>query len=334
MSQASGRRLRARRALVRRTVLQIQPIWSQLDLDNVAGSWAVLSPRVVELVTEAQRQAASGADEYVAQAAAELGVASRPAGPINPTRLAGVASDGRPLDTLMLASPLRTLRALSVTGNGDEARAAGLTKLVQLTATQLYDSGRGADSVAITTNQAVAGWRRKLRAPSCDRCIVLADRFYPWSSGFRRHPMCDCVHEPALRGDQPGEDLSPQRTFDRMPKAEQDRVFGEAPAQAIRDGADLRQVVNARRGMKTVTAYGRKVSATTEGTTTTGFAGRRLAAAGEELQRQRSLTFTTLRGARRTRERVRIPRLMPEQIYADAVDREDAIRLLRRFGYI
>jgi hypothetical protein len=78
-----------------------------------------------------------------------------------------------------------------------------------------------------------------------------------------------------------------------MDAAEQDRVFGKGGAQAIRDGADMAKVVNARRGM--VTAEGR--------------------------------LFTT-EAAGRT------PRLMPEQIYRDAASREDAIRLLRRFGYI
>lgn len=336
MTVAADRRLAERRSLVRLTMVQLQQVWSALDLDDVAASWTQVSPRVIDLVTEAQARAAAGAGEYVASAAAEQGArgSTAAAAAVNGRALAGIASDGRPLDTLMLASPLRTLRALSVGATRQDASRAGLVKLVQLAGTQVHDAGRVADSIAITANNSIAGWRRRLRMPSCSRCIVLADRFYPWSSGFARHPMCDCVHEPALSSDQPRDDLAPQQVFDQMSRTEQDRVFGEAGARALRDGADLRQVVNARRGMKTTTAYGRKVVTTTEGTTSSGFAGRRLAAAGEELERRRSVTATTAAGARRSRQRVRIPRLMPEQIYADAADRDEALRLLDRFGFI
>jgi hypothetical protein len=77
-------------------------------------------------------------------------------------------------------------------------------------------------------------------------------------------------------------------------------VFGQAGAAAIRDGADLGQVVNARRGM--YTAAGR--SLTVESTTRRGVAPGKV-------------------------------RLMPEQIYREARgDRDEAIRLLKRFGYL
>jgi hypothetical protein len=81
-----------------------------------------------------------------------------------------------------------------------------------------------------------------------------------------------------------------------MSAAEQDKVFTKAGAQAIRDGADPAKVVNARRGMQTA-ADGRLY--------TTEAAGRTAS------------------------------RLMPEQIYREANgSRDEAIRLLRRFGYI
>ena len=38
--------------------------------------------------------------------------------------------------------------------------------------------------------------------------------------------------------------------FNGMSEEEQDKVFGHADAQAIRDGADIYQVVNAHRGMR------------------------------------------------------------------------------------
>lgn len=72
-------------------------------------------------------------------------------------------------------------------------------------------------------------------------------------------------------------------------------MFGKAGAEAIRSGADMAAVVNARRGMYT-------------------------AADGRKYTREAA-----------TRRRLR---LMPEQIFREAKDRDDAIRLLRLHGYI
>ena len=100
-------------------------------------------------------------------------------------------------------------------------------------------------------------------------------------------------------------------------------VTGTIPANGgtiTLDGADIGQIVNARRGM--TTAGGRKY--TSEGTTVRGLAGKRLGEA------------TKQRGSRY--RRARMPRLMPEQIYAEADrlgwDREEIVRQLKRFGYI
>jgi len=73
--------------------------------------------------------------------------------------------------------------------------------------------------------------------------------------------------------------------------------------------------------MTTVTRYGRQVQATREGTTRRGLYGSRAA------------KFEKAAGARYARAKT--PRLMPEEIYrlADG-DREHAIRLLKRNGYI
>jgi hypothetical protein len=105
-----------------------------------------------------------------------------------------------------------------------------------------------------------------------------------------------------------------------MTEAQQRRGFGEAGMKAIADGADLTQVVNARRGMTTVTRYGRTVQATREGTTRRGLYGSRRA------------KFEKVLGARYARAKA--PRLMPEEIYRLAKDREHAIRLLQRNGYL
>jgi hypothetical protein len=105
------------------------------------------------------------------------------------------------------------------------------------------------------------------------------------------------------------EPISPKKAFEEMPRYEQDRAFGKAGAEAIRAGADIGQVVNARRGMSSAAVFGRQVVVTSEGTTNRRRFGQKLS--------------------------TRRPRLMPEQILAEAKgDRAEAVRLLSLHGYI
>ena len=102
--------------------------------------------------------------------------------------------------------------------------------------------------------------------------------------------------------------VSPSEYFDSLPKDEQDRIFTRAGAEAIRNGADINQVINSRRGMYT-TADGYKF--TREGTTRRGFYGSREARRGTNRRR-----------------------LMPEQIQTIAKDKGDYLRLLKAYGYV
>ena len=153
--------------------------------------------------------------------------------------------------------------------------------------------------------------------PSCSRCVILAGRTYRSATPFRRHPRCDCRHIPVA---EDSDDLTtnPRTYFRSLPADEQNRVFGVAGAQAIRDGSDIAQVVNARKGITTVNAYGTEVVATLEGTTRSGLAGQRLGAADPGTPQ--------------------VPRLMPEEIYRladeNGWDRAELLRQLRRFAYL
>lgn len=126
---------------------------------------------------------------------------------------------------------------------------------------------------------------------------------------------CDCTMVPFREGD--AVPASPKDLFEQMPEPDQRKAFTVAGAEAIKLGADLGQVVNARRGM--TTAAGKAI--TTEGTTVRGIAGKRLG------------DLRKVKGERYRRSQKIRP--MPEQILADADgDRDEAIRLLKRFAYI
>lgn len=289
VAQAHYRR-RARRArLVEREAARL---WRQVDRSNIAGSWASLMLRLLIVVTETQRAAAAEADGYLT---AVTGL--DPPG-VNADALAGVASDGWPLDSLLLQPVVTAKVALARGATTTRAMTSGLAALQMIAATQVADAGRVADGIAVAATPRTS-YVRMVVGATCARCLILAGRSYGWNRGFLRHPKCDCIHIPADESTAGDLTTSPKAAFTAMDRAEQDRVFGAAGAEAIREGADMARVVNARRGM--YTAGGRRF--TTEATTRRG-TGRRV-------------------------------RLMPEQIFTEANgDRAEAVRLLRLHGYL
>ncbi|MFE4697280.1 hypothetical protein ACFRIC_09320 [Streptomyces sp. NPDC056738] len=329
--------------------------WGLLDANDLRTSWSRISPRLVAVLSAGQLAAARGADDYVAAAAAAQGATSEAEFSVEAAAFAGVAADGRPLESL-LARPL--VASLQSIGQGaDVAQALGVGRglLGTIVRSEVADAGRGAVGAAMTGRRTIQGYVRVVQPPACGRCVILAGREYGWNKGFLRHPRCDCIHLPTTliarhqhRGGLNGDAFSPTNRlgsstrgfidprayFNALSAAEQDRIFTAAGARAIREGADMGQVVNARRGMYTADAYGRRLAATREGTTRRGAFYRQ--------ERARTEARTGTRFARdRTETRrglpsfnLRTPRLMPEEIYRIAEDREDAIRMLRRFGYL
>lgn len=344
LAQAHRRR---QQELARKATRLVKRLWARVDPRDPLGSWRSLAAEALQVLTLAQLNAADGANGYVAAALAAQGEDGPPDGLVNPNALTGVASDGRPLASL-LEQPAFDVSAFVAGGMpASAASAAGARHLTRIVATQVADAARVATGVGTVASRA-HGYVRMLSPPSCSRCVVLAGKFYATNAGFQRHPLCDCVHIPARESLRDAV-TSPRAYFDSLDAAEQDRVFTAAGARAIRDGADPSQVVNARRGANGLTPagaritaaearmlrggrdrghlissdiFGRQLYVTTEGTTTRGLAGQRLGA-----------RETGIKTGGRYRS-ARAPRLMPESIYEIAENREDAIRLLRRFGYI
>lgn len=267
---------------------------------------------VAQAVAAYQLLAAQQGAAAVPQILAEQGLSTAAQGAMAATALAGVASNGLPLVDMLDA-------------------AADLGRMV---ATFVADAGRQARATQIAATPSATGYARMLNPPSCSRCVILAGREYKWDAGFERHPQCDCVQIPsseALVGDLT---TDPMAYFESLPtRAEledqypdltpaerraaglvsQEDVFTVAGAEALRLGADMNQVVNARSGMATSQVFSRNLLTTTAGTTKRGRFG------AENAKRSRPLPV----------------RLMPESIIQLAAgDRDEAIRLLRLYGYL
>lgn len=298
-----------------------------------ARRWGPLGV-LVAAISGAQEKAADDAAASIAPMLAEQNIDADPDVMVRPSALVGVASDGRDLGSLMgyTQSPQVTEEAFAL-----------------IVMTQLQDVARQSASLSMFARPAVTGYVRMLVPPSCSRCAVLAGRIYRRNAGFERHPRCDCRHIPTSEATANDLTTDPNAYFDDLPTAasldarypdltirqrreqginSQEDIFTVHGAKAIRDGADIGQVVNARAGMSTAQeplrgngdrwtargraqrrdAFGRPLYVTTEGMTKRGV-------------------------ARKARGRNYV-RLMPESIYEIADDRADAIRLLKANGYL
>jgi len=290
------------------TRLAVARQWKRLDTSALTASWDGGVGRQATLAISAgQFAAAKGATPFVTAAMALQDLdPDASEGTLVAEALAGMASDGRPLSSLLYESLIDVKERLGRGAALDDALRIGLGSLERMVDTQVADAARVGISVASQPRKAIQWFCRTLTPPSCARCAILAGKITSVEKAFQRHPRCDCINLPI--GDRKLANemtRSPMDYFKSLSAADQNATFTKAGAQAIRDGSDIFQVVNARRGMSS--AGGRF---TTEGMTRRGLAAQGLRKAP---------------GARR---------LTPEAIYELASDRDEAIRLLRRFGYL
>lgn len=293
-----------------------------------------VGPAMVDIVSEGQQTAAATAEAYTAAVLAELGINAASPSSLNLPAFADVAGDGRSVESLLYGGVVKAAKAqyrpdvlaLPLASQESAALAEAEAWIEQATVTILADAARAAEAVALAQRPWVDGYVRMLDPKNpCSRCVVLAGKFYLFNKGFERHEKCRCVHIPYAENMPHDVLTNPNDYFASLTAAEQDRVFTVAGAEAVRLGADVSQVVNARRGMHTaqqngrgwipkgrmtpVDAFGRKVYVTTEGVT------------------KRAV-------GRKAMGKDRPFRLMPESILALAKDREDAVRMLKLYGFL
>lgn len=298
--------------------------WSNVDRNRIAESWISRLPPIGAIVAAAQLGAARQAEPYVAEASAAQGLAGAVEGLVSAAAFAGVASDGRQLLSLLFQPVIAALTALRDGASVDEAMATGHANLDMIVRTQVADAGRAADQVALTAQPKVEGYTRIVVGKTCNRCIILAGRFYSYSEGFLRHPRCDCVMLPTSQAQTAGLVQDPRVIYESMTKQERTAAGWSAAEQdAIDEGADIVQVTNAStRPGAVYTAGGREF--TREGTTRSGlFGGYDIDPETGELTRR-----SRKAGAKRDR------RLTVDQIYAEAKSRDEALRLLRENAYL
>ncbi|GEB16673.1 hypothetical protein [Pimelobacter simplex] len=227
---------------------------------------------------------------------------------ISPAPFAGVSALGYPISEPLVATidarVPAPVEALPPPWWDDPTRFQAA--LAQLMASEVQDAARSAGQAEMYA-QGQAFYVRILVPPSCKRCTVLAGRIYRTDAAFDRHPGCDCTSESCASLQDAldrGLVVTPEDAFERG----WIRDLTEAEMQAIRDGSDVTTVINSASGISTAEVFGHRVKVTRYG--------------------------TTRRAAWRKRNPSRPVRLRPESIYEIAADREDALRLLRLYGYL
>lgn len=313
---------RSQRTEIAAAVAAVGRLWRRMG-DDFDRSYLAIEPQLLAVVQTAQGRVSAGAQEYVPSVLIETGQirAAAPFAEVSASSLVGLAGDGRPVDSLLYGAVTGAKASVAEGATVSRSLASSGQWLTMAVGTLLSDTGRQSESLAMGVRP-VAGYVRMLNPPSCSRCVVLAGKWFRKNQGFQRHPGCDCRHIPA--SESVGGDLTvdPTAYVDSLTEAEQNRLLTRSGADAWRAGADLNQVVNARRGMRTAQIGGRSVLITTEGTTRRGWAYRYLNPSGAG-----DVKSGRYRSTRR-------PRLMPETIQEIAEDREDYLRLLRANGYI
>lgn len=289
--------------------------WKGVDPRRVRDSWNRTNADFLTLFATLQTRAASDAMDSSTLMLAEQGDYVRPDGIANPLAFGtGFAPSGIDLESYFDIPVTRTLSAIKSGMGESDAMMAGRATLRQMAMQAIEDTSISAMGVSITQRSGV-GYVRVESPDCCPRCAILAGKYFRHNNDFLRHPKCHGRTIPCKakdKAEKQGWITSPMDRFNGMSEEEQDKVFGHADAQAIRDGADIYQVVNAHRGMRPI-GRGNIRMTTSEGTSRYGWS--RMIRKYEYGQRQRR-------------------RLTPEGIYSFNLPREQTIELLKREGYI
>ncbi len=334
---------REQRREIGAAVAAIARLWHRMGPEFDA-SYAQIEGQVLAVLDTAQERVATGALAYIPAVLAETGQRVRPPQyEVAPDFMVGTAGDGMATEGLAYGAVTRSKQAVASGYEPAQALAIGGRWLTTATGTLLSDTGRTAEKVA-GRSRGVTTWVRMLEPPSCGRCIVLAGKESRRGQAFLRHPRCDCRNIPVTESIA-GDFLVDSREYlESLDEEGLRKALGsKANARAYLDGADQNQIVNAYRrsgDVRPAQVYGRQIKYTTEGTTRRGWANyqmRQMAGASERVERAGTAVRITRDGREArsiTRRRQQAPRLMPESIYQIATDREDAIRLLRLYGWI
>lgn len=228
---------------------RILALWWQINPASIVQSWRELTPAAVETLIVAKSVASVAAEQQLRE---NFGAGQDQLTP-NRRMIAGFATDGRELTPMVeqYAAQALTIIKTGATPQAALERTAG--KLRTAITTEIADAHRQTTAAGMVIRPGIYGYIRHVTLPTCPDCLILAGKIFRFNEGFARHPGCDCYHTPITSPDLTAEHSTtdPYAVFEAMGEEEQNRVFGEVDATAIREGADIYQVVNSRNRART-----------------------------------------------------------------------------------
>jgi hypothetical protein len=288
-------------------------LWRQVSLADLDASFAAVSAGLIAQLVRGQLLGAATAKAYHLSLLAGSGL--QPSGPVLAPQ--GFA-DAERLARVVNLAPIRVKQRLATGMQPGEALAAGGHEITLIGETEPQEAARGAMDVAMNTEPQIRGYLRHPNPGACARCLILANKFYRTNEGFLRHPRCHCTHIPIPVGSKLINLPTAKERFKDLTPEQQDRIFTKDGAEAIRSGADVASVVNARSGMRNAGD-----GFTKEGLTVRSVSGRRLEAAGQKAAKRRGERY------RRVDQR-----LSPLGCRRVAKDHDEYLHLLKLNGYV
>jgi hypothetical protein len=331
--------------LVKRT----KRAWSRMDINNLDWSWQSVAPLMVAQVNAAQVAAASLSAPYLNAIDRSYGYKPIPAS-IPPVAFSNVMGDGREVGPALFGAVTNTKTLIGKGVSPAQAFQVGSNFIAVVASAALHDAARNADRV-LAVGKGYTRYIRVVNGSACSRCAILAS-IYSAEEAFLRHFSCQCGTAPIQVDGKPpsGFHDSPLSYFDSLSKAEQDRRFTNAGAEAIRNGANPVSIVNARRGANGIqfsthdyrvgeTGLSRRLQPITIGVKADGSPLRVFATAEGATIRgefgRREIRMSELATKTGRYRRTTTVRLMPEQILKMAGNNPERWReLLGRYGYL
>ena len=285
-----------------RAVAALQRAWAQISpTEDFGAAWRTYRPHAVARALRSQHVVATAGALAVPAQLAEQGVYIPSSGIPNVEAFVGMNGDGRLFEEALDGAPIRARALMKKGAPATEALSTARQYVAAVTVTMLADTARAVMQTQLSTRVGMV-YVRQVEAGACSRCLILAGKVFRWNEGFLRHPRCKCTHFFTQRSNVEQIAQDPYEMFESMSREQQDRTFGRHNAEAIRDGADIYQVVNSRRGMSPTGVR------TTEG--------------------------ITRHSAWRRGGGTKPVRLTPQSIYQVSRSKAEALESLREYGYI
>jgi hypothetical protein len=218
-------------------------LWKGMAPADFDGSWQRIAPRMVAFTSGAQLAAAQAAGTYVPVVLDQQGIDPSAEAAVRAQAFAGVAFDGRPLDTL-LEGAVRAAKGYVAAGrDGGDALAMAQRWLEGALQTVVTDAARDMTAAEIAVRPQVTSWVRVVNPPCCSRCAVLAGVVYKWNRPNPRHPRCDCFTLPTTVANA---DEFLTKPHDLVRSGQITDLTADQ-RRRLNDGADLTRVLNESR---------------------------------------------------------------------------------------